>query len=358
MLSTIKIKKILLFILIISSFILISEKVSSTDISYQTSGSSAYIQDVQQRSSIEEDNLYSETAINIIINNKTFIAHNPKSYFGLYLKAFEQYRFFPLHNLNISVCEDHISQSSSNFKDILYNCSKPIKHYWLMGDNEDFLQVIINLTDVKSESFSIKIDYLIKDFIIHNGNYEVVWLKNNFQYGGTYLRTLVLPQNNSIIESLHNFKIIAQRDGSWVLELEKKDDALVWYRDAVVEISEKNERDITIVIITLGLSLLFLVLQLFLNRYQLFIALFLLFLGINVILFGLSNLSIRINSSISVITIILMIIFFVKSLQRNEWSNKGTKEKLFNDLFIRKEKVKVIVIKILKNLKDYFKQNE
>lgn len=255
MLSTNKIKKTLLFILIISSFILISEKVSATDISYQASGSSAYIQDVQQRSSIEIDNLYSETAINIIINNKTFIAHNPKSYFELDLKTFEQYKFFPFYNLNISVCEDYISRSSSNFKDILYNCSKPINHNWLIKDNEDFLQIIINLTDVKSESFSIKIDYLIKDFIIHNGNYNVAWLENNFQHGGTYLRTLVLPQNNSIIESLHNFKIIAQRNGSWVLELEKKDDALVWYRDAEKEKQSRNLRDWSLILITFGISL-------------------------------------------------------------------------------------------------------
>lgn len=102
-----------------------------------------------------------------------------------------------------------------------------------------------------------KIKYLIKEFVIENGNYEISWLDTNVAPDMNVKRTLMLPDTNSVIESWNNFEIITRGGvGQWVLQTRGNGDAMVWFTDAEKEKNSRNLRDFAIILISLGFSLM------------------------------------------------------------------------------------------------------
>lgn len=223
-------------------------------IGYYSPANSAKIYNIQEYSSIENKDLYSEILIEGSIENKT-LTTNLKYSSNFLFSSLEGDKFFPLYILNISVCDGNVGSWSGDYQKIYINCSKQV--IFEKNQSKQSINILFNLSNIENNGFFIKIDYIVKDFVIQNGNYDIGWLKTETDPTINVERYLMLPSQNSVIESWSNFAIMTRNEEKkWVLKTNGNGDAMVWYRDYIKEKKRQNNRDILIITITLALSIM------------------------------------------------------------------------------------------------------
>jgi hypothetical protein len=229
---------------------------SAFQIGYFSPANSAKITNIQQYSSVTEGGgLYSETLIEGVIENKT-LANSLKYPSGIYFRALEGNRFFPMSNLNITFCGDSTGSWNGDYQKMYISCNKSIDFSQNLTDNA--LSIEFNLSEIEGYAFFIRINYLTDNFVMENGNYEIGWLKTEIDPSWEFERFLMLPSKDSVIESWNNFEIVARgySNGKWVLKTKEGNDAMVWYRNYAKEKSDRDQRDWIIIVVSLTLSII------------------------------------------------------------------------------------------------------
>lgn len=219
---------------------------------------------IVEYSSIEGSNLYSEIIVNIGGIDKALVEND--SSFELNLQFFEGDKLFPHEIINLGVY--HCWGGSGDYKHLSDKCNATINY--TLTENNESINILVNLSKVPEYTFSIKITYLIKNFIKTNGDYKIAWLRTSC-IGDACLdkndleRTLILPSVNSVLESWNNFEIIHRIDGKWVLK-STDEESMVWYRDTEAEKKSSISWELSLVLIAIGFTGLFSIMQLHLHK--------------------------------------------------------------------------------------------
>jgi hypothetical protein len=275
-----------LILLLVSMAILVALDVDAMEINYNTYSpyeNNITINEITQYNTVRNDGtLHLDLYIQGFIDNVTFLT--PESTFELNLHTYEQDKAITPSNIDGKVYTNCSASRSGDYENITLNdCGKDNE---IMSANttlnEYTIDLTFNMNDVAkwdnlgaSKYFYIKLTYDIEDFIIHDGEYYVAWMQtrcNKCSDESIITRTIMLPPH-AILESWNNFKIIEREvdsegeDSMWVLESKAKDtqgdetkdyvSAMVWYRDAEKEKMDRLFRDLTILFLATGLTIVF-----------------------------------------------------------------------------------------------------
>jgi hypothetical protein len=302
-------KKILI---IFTVLVLAINLASAFQIASGSYADSAQLEKVVQTNFIEGNELYADTYIQGIGDINYF--NDTNAYFSLRLEPFEREKAFILYDVNV-IAYEGICYSGTDYKSLYFNCNKTILIEQNISSTEIYVKINLTILNKSNPRFSIKIKYKLKDFVFQNGDYNIAWMKNNC--GNCELqRFLVLPNQNSVIESLYNFQVVSRINNNWVLETNNGEDAMVWYRDINKEFWERTKRDIIIIALTFSISLIFGFL--FSNsklskrtKHLWSLAGACLFITTGILLYDLANVAKFLHLSQGIVAIILMIFYFL-----------------------------------------------
>jgi len=155
----------------------------------------------------------------------------------------------------IKLCDWGSDSRTNDYKDFNVNCSsyQPFKKE--INNSRGEITIKFNINDLKN-SQDIYIPYTIKNFIVKDILYKNIFF-NTYNLNSSIFRTIILPKGYAV-QSLYNFKIIMQNsEGSWIIGVDKGGDATASFRDIETEKITQNKRDISIVFISLGFSIIF-----------------------------------------------------------------------------------------------------
>ncbi len=209
---------------------------------------------------LENNRLYTEIFVRGRALNET-LANGKYQFFDLSLDSLEGNNQSNIYLINLSICKGY-ARVDGNYKNMNFNCTdgfyKPIND--IIRDNS--LKFRINLSEVYESGFHIKLVYYQDNFLIENGRYEVAWLDtlctdNGCNKDTRIERYLILPSASSVIENWNNFEITGKGgNGNWLLKAEGNGEAMVWFSDAEKERNNRFWRDIALISLALGATLI------------------------------------------------------------------------------------------------------
>lgn len=267
-----------LIVLLILLVILITINVNGIRIDMYEPINNVEIRQVTQYNTVINNNdLYSELLIKAVVNNTADLKTDSIATLTL---EFQERGIIglPIEWINITIwvnCSGNVGEAKY-YKNINPDC-KNIIFQDFINNRTNSIRREFKTTELPAWTpppsttfpFYIKSEYYIKDFIFTNGNYYIGWLQTlcpSCPDDSKIKRTLMLPQN-TVIESWNNFKIIDMKDDSWVLEVKGQDTpepetgsfvpSMVWYRNLEKERQDQTNRDLLVIGVSVGLTIIF-----------------------------------------------------------------------------------------------------
>jgi hypothetical protein len=337
-------------ILIFLSLIIILPLISGLYVDYTSPPDSTKMLEIISSSDIKDNNMCTGSIIQVVITNSSNIDNSSK--FKLYINAMERgTTFFPINNLSIVVC-DEVS-GTLDFNNDEFNCHSNVP-YSLERPNIYGLNILLSLKEIKGNYFVIVVNYCINNFIIVNGEYEVAWLTSRPPNGVDLTRTLILPYEAPILEHFENFKLrsITPDNKRWELETIKgQKESQVWYRDANKEKIKSIAWEYAVLLLGLGFTIIFSILQLYLHKKNFLNNLSWFFIGLCSLFLGFGGIMGKLNFIFwglitgSLGAILLSISFLLKP--------ENDKTQLLYDLISGKKKIEGLGKSTINKLKSY-----
>jgi len=214
---------------------------------------------------INENDVLVEYVIEVdIINMESLVRDLELSFY--FTKGEDMY-FIP-EVKEIYVCQpinDSDVQWGHNFDHILLEgCSKTIKHEFLKSNNSWEHTLIISKEDIVSNEpyytpIYARLIFNYKNFIIKRPDQKIFWqeliVNPQPRWSERYLKT----EEDTVINSLLNYKTIRYRleENKFILKAQDFGDSQVFYNNANEESQKRFYRDIFIIILSFGISLVF-----------------------------------------------------------------------------------------------------
>ncbi len=177
-------------------------------------------------------------------------------------------RFFIPNIKEVYACqpiEDEDIQWGHNYDHIkLEGCNKTLENSFSKENNSWRHNLVVTKEDITPNKLGytpiyIRVIFEYPNFIIVRPDLKILWLDLSVQPTPRYLERYLKTENDAVIDSLLNYKIIRydlDKD-QFILKAPELGDAQFFYKNALEETDRRFRRDMVIVAISFGISLVF-----------------------------------------------------------------------------------------------------
>lgn len=201
--------------------------------------------------------------------NKPFTYPN----FTVYFNPWELGYQLPAKNLNFTVCEGRYS--GANYDELFIECENQTNYTvkeelkirncrWKNNicEKNDYKEyrIVIDVSPIPLErwkQYVIKIDYEIPEFILTQGDHEIIWLTFPNIRDDKLGNYIMLPKPTSWLESFPDNAEINRYKDRWVLEISGSDDIMILYTDMKKVESKNMMNDALFMLLGAGIGLFF-----------------------------------------------------------------------------------------------------
>jgi len=221
---------------IILFLILLSANVASFRIGYKYSGKWVHADKIEtiRVNVIEEKDLRAYVSIELYID-KNFSEKNNN--LTIYFLPRERLSHPPAENVRVKSCFGTIKSSYFEGIDIL--CTEEIPTVKTTDDGE--YSFILEIPKSRQSSVVVNVSYTIPNFILEQGEYDVIWFTHTNLKGNLLSNSVLLPKSTSIPYRFPQDAKIDRYKDRWAFALNGNKNQFIWYTDA--EESELRSRN-------------------------------------------------------------------------------------------------------------------
>jgi len=207
----------------------------------------------KQHCSIENNaDLYCKTLITFYILNET----NQKTLFSITERLSSEI-YAQFDEKSIKLCMWESNSEAYNYRDFNVSCNLSSDLKKELNESLGDLSIDLDLNNLKQNQILIYFEYKMKNFVIKDPVYNTLFFNVGNTGNSTIDRIIILP-TNSVIEELSNLEIIAIIEGGKrVIATYSPGDSIAWYRDYEKEDNANKLKELSIILISFSLSIIF-----------------------------------------------------------------------------------------------------
>jgi len=218
-------------------FLFLSVSVNAFSIRPEYLSNFGGVNEIHASSVIEGKDLKASVGIQLWVDENFSQRYNNLT---IFFRPWERQNGLPAEDLSFEACFGSLT-GGYNYDEVPMSCdelisvsnkSKPRSEY--LPDYRIYdLTLKIPEFNEEDRSIAVRINYTIPNFIIEQGEYDVIWLKYPGMEGYKITNYVVLPLNTSIPYRFpEDAEISRDYRGRWVFTLGGNKDRFIWYTDA------------------------------------------------------------------------------------------------------------------------------
>ncbi len=155
--------------------------------------------------------------------------------FTVIVSPFETSLHKSAKDITVEVCEGGIGGAS--FEEVMIGCEKRVNATIIPVSSNDPVnarEIIMHLDESETwKMYVIRVNYTLPNFLVTQGTNYVAWFTTRCNLGSDscngWMRTVMLPTEDSVIERLPEKAEIDRYKGKWVIRTNSPDNQQIWF---------------------------------------------------------------------------------------------------------------------------------